>query len=99
MTDEAKSLEGLKESYAEKYGFSDPENYVFKARKGLDEEIVREISWMKSEPEWMLDLRLKSLEHFRNRPMPNWGADLNAINFDDIYYFVRATQGETGNWD
>jgi Fe-S cluster assembly protein SufB len=97
--EDAKQIEGLKESYADKFGFHVPENYTFKARKGLDEEIVREISWMKQEPEWMLNVRLKSLEHFFKRPMPNWGADLSSINFDDIYYFVRATDKGTANWD
>jgi Fe-S cluster assembly scaffold protein SufB len=97
--EDAKQIEGLKESYADKFGFHVPENYTFKARKGLDEAIVREISWMKQEPEWMLNMRLKSLEHFFKRPMPNWGADLSSINFDDIYYFVRATDKGTANWD
>jgi Fe-S cluster assembly scaffold protein SufB len=99
MSDEAAQLEGIKDSYAEKYGFSVPENYVFKARKGLDEDVVREISWMKGEPEWMLDIRLKALKHFQERPMPNWGADLSEIDFDDIYYFVRATETGSANWD
>ncbi|MCZ7547489.1 MAG: Fe-S cluster assembly protein SufB [Anaerolineae bacterium] len=99
MVAENEQLYGLKSQYAEKYGFSDPENYVFKARKGLDEEIVREISWMKGEPEWMLDLRLRSLEIFRSKPMPTWGADLSQINFDDIYYYLRATDRQESNWD
>jgi Fe-S cluster assembly protein SufB len=99
MSDDAQQLEGLKESYAEKYGFSVAENYVFKARKGLNEEVVREISWLKKEPEWMLDYRLKALGIFEKKPMPTWGADLSGIDFDDIFYFVRATNNEAGNWD
>ncbi len=99
MTDEAKQLEGLKESYAEKYGFKVPENYVFKARKGLDHDIVQEISWLKQEPDWMRAFRLKALDHFLTRPMPTWGADLSEIDFDDIYYFVRATDKEAADWD
>src|SRR5262245_4733648 len=100
MTDnDAKKLEGLKDSYAEKFGFNVPEKYTFRSRKGLDKEIVQEISWMKSEPEWMRDLRLKAYETFMKKPMPTWGADLSGINFDDIYYFVRATDKEAGNWD
>lgn len=99
MSDGTKQLEGLKDSYAEKYGFSVPENYVFKARKGLNEDVVREISWMKQEPEWMLDFRLKALRHFQERPMPTWGADLSELDFDDIYYFVRATEKGSANWD
>ncbi|MEJ2148460.1 MAG: Fe-S cluster assembly protein SufB [Chloroflexota bacterium] len=99
MSDEAKELQGLKSDYAGKYGFHVPENYVFKAHKGLSREVVEEISWMKGEPEWMRDFRLKSLDHFLKRPMPNWGADLSGINFDDIYYFVRATDEDVADWD
>jgi len=99
MSEENTELQALKSGYKEKYGFYVPENYVFKARKGLDEQIVREISWMKSEPEWMLEFRLKALKHFQQRPMPNWGADLSGIDFDNIYYFVRATDKEVADWD
>jgi len=56
-----------------KYGFSVPENYVFKARKGLDEQIVREISWIKGEPEWMTRFRLHAYQSFLQKPMPTWG--------------------------
>lgn len=99
MTDEAAQLEGLKESYADKYGFHVPENYAFKAKKGLTREVVEEISWLKGEPEWMRDFRLKALEAFLKKPMPNWGADLSEIDFDDIYYFVRATEDKAADWD
>lgn len=85
--------------YREKYGFYDPEKYVFKARKGLDREIVEEISWMKNEPEWMRQFRLRALELFQKKPMPQWGANLNDINFDDIYYFVRATDKTERSWE
>jgi len=57
--------------YKEKYGFFVPEDYIFKAKRGLNEEIVKEISWMKGEPEWMTKFRLRSLEIFRKKPMPN----------------------------
>ncbi len=99
MTDEAEQLEGLKESYADKYGFHVPENYTFRAKRGLSREVVEEISWLKSEPEWMRDFRLKALEAFWKKPMPNWGADLSEIDFDNIYYFVRATEDKAANWD
>mgnify|MGYP000066164482 CR=1 FL=1 len=99
MSNEAVDLEGLKENYAAKYGFAVPENYVFKARKGLDADIVQEISWMKGEPDWMREFRLKALNAFLQKPMPAWGADLSSIDFDDIYYFVRATEGESADWD
>jgi Fe-S cluster assembly protein SufB len=99
MTDKTRRLEGIKESYAEKYGFSDPENYVFKSRKGLDEEIVREISWMKQEPEWMTEFRLRALRIFESKPLPTWGADLSEINFDDIYYYAKASDRQEKDWD
>ncbi|MBI5302925.1 MAG: Fe-S cluster assembly protein SufB [Chloroflexi bacterium] len=85
--------------YKEKYGFYDPEKYVFKAKKGLSREVVEEISWMKSEPEWMRDFRLRALETFYKKPMPQWGGNLNDIVFDDIYYFLRATDKSERSWD
>jgi Fe-S cluster assembly protein SufB len=82
-----------------RYGFSDPDVSVFKTRKGLDAEVVRQISAMKGEPQWMLDFRLKALEHFNLRPMPNWGADLAALNLDEIYYYVKPSELEGRSWD
>jgi Fe-S cluster assembly protein SufB len=81
------------------YGFSDPETFVFKSRKGLDEEVVRQISAMKGEPEWMLEFRLKALKHFLSRPIPTWGADLSDLDLDDIYYYVKPTNAEGRTWD
>ena len=72
-----------------RYGFKDEENYKFKSRTGLDEEIVREISAHKDEPEWMLKARLKALKHAQGRPWPKWGGDLSGLNFDDIYFYIR----------
>jgi Fe-S cluster assembly protein SufB len=89
-------LEGLDEY---KYGFRDPDVSVFKTRKGLDEEVVRQISAMKGEPDWMLEFRLKGLKHFQERPMPTWGADLSQLDFDDIYYYVRPAEQEGRSWD
>lgn len=71
---EGKSQVSVNEEYLEKCGFAEPENYVFKSRKGLDEQIIKEISWMKGEPEWMTKFRLAAFEVFRKKPMPNWGA-------------------------
>ena len=82
-----------------KLGWSDEENYVFKPKRGLDEAMVREMSWMKGEPDWMLDIRLKSLRHFERRPMPNWGGDMSEIYFDDIYYYIKPTDGQVNDWD
>ncbi len=85
-----------------KYGFSNDDsasNYTFKAEKGLNEEIVRAISAHKNEPEWMLEFRLKSYAHFLERPMPEWGADLGVIDFDNIHYYIKPTEGQVENWE
>ena len=76
-----------------KLGWSDAEDYVFKPKKGLNEDIIREMSWMKGEPDWMLDFRLKSYRAFQKRPMPNWGGDMSEIYLDDIYYYIKPTYG------
>jgi len=93
---ETELLDGIGEY---RFGFSDPETYVFKSRKGLDHDVVRQISAMKGEPEWMLAFRLKALEHFQQRPMPTWGADLSELDLDDIYYYVKPTEGGSNSWD
>lgn len=93
---DAKILEGIGEY---KFGFSDPETYVFKSRKGLDREVVQQISDLKGEPEWMLEFRLKALAHFEKRPMPTWGGDLSRLNLDDIYYYLKPTEDESKSWD
>ena len=83
-----------------KYGFSDPtDKYAFKAEKGLSREVVEQISHMKGEPQWMLDFRLKAYEHFINRPMPTWGPDLSGLNLNEIYYYVKPTEGQGKSWD
>ncbi len=84
-----------------KYGFHDKEDYAFKSGRGLTREIVEQISKMKNEPEWMLKFRLKALDHFHKKPMPTWGNTelLNDIDFDNIYYYVRATEKQGRNWD
>jgi Fe-S cluster assembly protein SufB len=81
-----------------KYDFRNEEHYVFKARKGLDREIVLEISEMKREPAWMREFRLKSLEIFESKPMPRWGGNIN-VNFDDIYYYLKPTDHSVKSWD
>ncbi len=93
---EVKQLEGI-DTY--KYGFSDPDVSVFKTRKGLDHEVVRQISAMKEEPEWMLDFRLKALDHFFERPMPDWGGDLGRLDLDNIYYYVKPSDNESKSWE
>jgi len=96
MSSDAVILDGIGEY---KYGFSDPETYVFKSRKGIDREVVEQISSMKGEPEWMLAFRLKALDHFLKRPMPNWGGDLSKLDLDDIYYYVKPAEAESKTWD
>ncbi len=81
------------------YGFSDPEDYHFKSRKGLDVEMVTQISDMKGEPEWMKDFRLKSLEYFEKRETPTWGGDLSDLDYNDIFYYVRASEAAGKSWD
>jgi len=81
------------------YGFSDPETFVFKSRKGLDEDIVRQISNMKEEPEWMLDFRLRAFRHYRQRPIPTWGVDLSDLDLEDIYYYVKPADQESRTWE
>ncbi|HET9014916.1 MAG TPA: Fe-S cluster assembly protein SufB [Thermomicrobiaceae bacterium] len=82
-----------------KYGFRDEEAPVFKSRRGLDREMVEQISAMKQEPQWMRDFRLKALDYFQKRPMPSWGADLSGINFDDIFYYVKASEKQGRSWE
>ena len=94
MVSEPKSIVGEYQ-----YGFRDPENYVFKSEKGLTREIVESISRFKNEPQWMLDIRLKALEEFEKRPMPQWGTDLNDIDFSNIRYFVRAADKAGRSWE
>ncbi|GAA1050602.1 Fe-S cluster assembly protein SufB [Arthrobacter russicus] len=89
-------LEGIG-NYA--FGWSDKNEVSDNARRGLSEEVVRDISAKKSEPEWMLDLRLKGLKYFDRKPMPNWGADLSGIDFDNIKYFVRSTEKQAASWE
>ena len=96
MTSDAKILEGVGDY---KYGFRDPDELVFKSRKGLDREVVEQISHMKGEPEWMLDFRLKGFKHFNKRPMPTWGGDLTKLDLDEIYFYAKPADEEGKSWD
>ena len=80
-------------------GWSDDEDYVFKPTKGLNEDLVREISWMKGEPNWMRDFRVKSLKQFEKRPLPHWGGDMSEIYFDDIYYYIKPSEAVVDEWE
>ena len=81
------------------YGWADADIAGASAQRGLSEAVVRDISAKKNEPQWMLDLRLKGLRLFGRKPMPNWGADLTGIDFDNIKYFVRSTEKQAASWD
>lgn len=102
ISDSALSADEIVNDY--KYGFHVAENYVFKGAKskaGLTEDIVREISQFKNEPEWMLAKRLEAFTIFNEKPMPNWGDTtlLNEIDFTNIHYFVRPTERVGTKWD
>lgn len=96
MTTVDSSLENIG---AYEFGWADKNEASANARRGVNEEVVRNISELKNEPKWMLDLRLKSLEIFRKKPMPNWGASLTDIDFDNIKYFVRSTEKQATSWE
>ncbi|MEA2390327.1 MAG: Fe-S cluster assembly protein SufB [Solirubrobacteraceae bacterium] len=97
---ENEQLAGINSDYTERFGFHDAEDYLYKAPKGLSREIVEKISELKSEPQWMRDFRLKALEHFYARPMPTWGSPLLAdVDFENIHYFVRASERAERSWD
>jgi Fe-S cluster assembly protein SufB len=81
------------------YGFSDPDISVFKSRMGLDRQVVEQISEMKAEPQWMKAFRLKALEHFQQRPMPGWGADISGLDLNAIYYYVKPSEMAGRTWD
>ena len=83
-----------------KLGWSDPEDYVFKPRKGLNEEVIREMSALKKEPEWMLAFRFKAYRHFLAKPMMPWFAEkMPDLDFDDIYYYIRPTDTQVDAWE
>ncbi|HSJ60169.1 MAG TPA: Fe-S cluster assembly protein SufB [Jiangellaceae bacterium] len=81
------------------YGWADDDVAGATAKRGLSEEVVREISALKNEPEWMLETRLKALRMFNKKPLPTWGADLATIDFDNIKYYVRSTEKQATTWD
>jgi Fe-S cluster assembly protein SufB len=97
MTDLARpEIDGL-DRY--QFGWADSDAAGSIAKRGLSEDVVRNISTLKNEPDWMLDMRLKGLKLFERKPMPHWGADLSGIHFDNIKYFVRSTEKQATTWD
>ena len=95
----AQVAENLEMDYS-KYDFKDSTDmYVHLSKKGLSREVVEGISRMKEEPQWMLDFRLRSYETFMRKPMPEWGADLSSIDFQNIYYYAKASEKTEKSWD
>ncbi|WP_018921866.1 Fe-S cluster assembly protein SufB [Salsuginibacillus kocurii] len=82
-----------------KYGFHDKDVSIYRSDRGLTPEIVKDISKMKEEPEWMLEFRLKALDKFYEMPMPQWGGDLSGLHFDDITYYVKPSERSEKSWD
>jgi Fe-S cluster assembly protein SufB len=97
VLEERVEVAALKGDY--QFGFHDPDQSVFRARKGLDREIVEQISAIKCEPAWMRDIRLKAFDIFLQKPMPAWGGNVAQMNFDDIYYYVKPSDREGRTWD
>ncbi|HWQ45284.1 MAG TPA: Fe-S cluster assembly protein SufB [Longilinea sp.] len=96
---DAVNAQFLDKSEEYKYGFHDPENFVYKSQRGLSRDVVEMISSMKGEPDWMRQYRLKALEHYQKRPMPTWGADLSGLDLENIFYYVKPTDKEGKTWD
>src|ERR1700710_2307213 len=98
---EQQALVGINADYKDKFGFHDPETgYLYKAPKGLTRDTVLHLSAHKNEPAWMLEFRLKALDHFLSRPQPTWGSPMLAdVDYDNIHYFVRASEKSSKTWD
>lgn len=90
-------LHGIGTDY--KYGFKERDISVFRTERGLTREVVEQISRIKEEPEWMLETRLKALDIFYSKPMPQWGGDLSELDFDDIVYYVKPSEKQGRTWD
>src|SRR6476469_3136508 len=93
-------VKGIRSEY--KYGFSNPDeakDYFFKSGRGLSHELVEAISSHKNEPDWMRKFRHKSLDYFLARPLPQWGGNLNDIDFDNIFYYIKPTENQADSWE
>ena len=99
---ETEIVQGIGSDYAEKYGFSNPDeakDYFFKSGRGISHEVVEAIAEHKNEPDWMRKVRHKALDYFFARPMPTWGGDLSGIDFDNIYYYIKPTEKQAEKWE
>ena len=97
VQEERVEVAAMKSDY--QFGFHDPDQSVFRARKGLDKDIVAQMSEIKGEPGWMRDIRLNALEIFQQKPTPTWGGRVEDIDFDDIYYYVKPADREGRTWE
>ena len=99
-THETEVVREIRSDY--KYGFSNPDaakDYFFKSGRGISHDVVEAIAEHKAEPDWMRQFRHKSLDYFLARPMPNWGADLSGIDFENIYYYIKPTEKQAERWE
>ncbi len=96
---ETEIVRGIGSDYEVKYGFHVPEDYFYKSGRGLSHELIDAISSHKDEPAWMRKFRHKALDYFLARPLPRWGGDLSAIDFDSIYYYIKPTEKQASSWD
>ncbi|HEY3549463.1 MAG TPA: Fe-S cluster assembly protein SufB [Gaiellaceae bacterium] len=96
---ETEIVQGIGSDYAIKYGFSVTEDYFFKSGRGLSHELVDAISSHKDEPDWMRKFRHKSLDYFLARPLPQWGGNLNEIDFENIFYYIKPTEKQASSWE
>ena len=92
-----KDIIGTQDHY--RYGFRDEIDTVFQVKKGLSEEIVRQISAAKNEPAWMLEYRLRAYHKFLEMPLPTWGVDLSGVDFSEFTYFIKASERVEKSWD
>src|SRR5467141_1690478 len=100
MASETETVQQIREEY--KYGFSNPDeakDYFFKSGRGISHEVVEAIAEHKNEPDWMRKFRHKSLDYFLARPLPQWGGNLNDIDFENIYYYIRPTEKQAERWE
>ena len=97
VQEERVEVAAMKSDY--QFGFHDPDQSVFRARKGIDKDIVAQMSEIKGEPGWMRDIRLNALEIFQQKPTPTWGGRVEDIDFDDIYYYVKPADREGRTWE
>ena len=99
-TPETDVVKQIREEY--RYGFSNPdeaEAYFYKSGRGISHEVVEAIAEHKKEPDWMRKFRHKSLDYFLARPLPRWGGNLDDIDFENIYYYIKPTENQANSWE